>query len=69
MKLSKIVKRVDLIREKAAEVPVDNPMCTALERELWSEVLHAVAMGRGSEAKAAAALETEAIQFERTRWS
>lgn len=67
MKLSKIVKRVDQLRDVASETPPDHLKCSELERELWAEVLHAFSMGKGSEAKAAAALETENITFQRNR--
>lgn len=63
MKLSKIVKKVDQIKELAAEMPIDHEVCTLLEHELWEQVLHATAMGKGSEAKAAAALETTKLPF------
>lgn len=65
MKLSKIVRRVDQIRELTAEVPVDNEKCAALEFELWGDVLHEDSMGKGSPAKSAAALETLKLPFKR----
>lgn len=68
MKLSKIIKRVEQIRELTTEVPVDHEKCAALEFELWGDVLHATAMGKGSEAKANEALETLKLSFKR-RWS
>lgn len=65
MKLSKIIRRVDEIRDQAAKFPVDHAFCACMERELWAEVLHQFAMGKGSAAKAQAALETQAIEFGR----
>lgn len=66
MKLSKIVKRVDQLTEVASAFPVDHQRCAAMERELWEDVLHAFAMGKGTEAKAHAALETTQLQFNRS---
>lgn len=65
MKLSKIVKRVEEIRDQASKFPISHQTCVLMENELWAEVLHDFAMGKGSEAKAHAALETQAIQFSR----
>lgn len=68
MKLSKIVSRVEQIKELASQFPIDHHKCAALEHELWNDVLHSFAMGKGSEAKAFAALETNGVEFIR-RWS
>lgn len=65
MKLAKIYKRVDELRKFASEFPTEHAICSAMERELWAEVLHDFAMGKGTPAKAAAATETETIQFNR----
>lgn len=65
MKLSKILKRVEQIKEKAAEFPVDHELCTQLEWDLWRDVLHDDATGKGSPAKSSAALETADLKFER----
>lgn len=67
MKLSKIVKRVEEIRELAALPFHDEETLHGMEDALWRDVLHDFAMGKGTEAKAAAALETEAIEFTRYR--
>lgn len=68
VKLSKIIKRVEQIEELSRQFPIDHEKCAMLEFELWGDVLHATAMGKGSEAKANAALDTLKLEFNR-RWS
>jgi hypothetical protein len=65
MKLSKVIKAVDHLRDVAAEFPQDAERCRQLEMELWAQVLHDDATGKGSPAKSAAALETRVIKFDR----
>ena len=67
MKLSRIVAAVEHIRSTASTFPVDHELCSGLEWELWQAVLHSDAIGKGSPAKSAAALETLGIEFERHR--
>lgn len=65
MKISKLLKRIEQLREEASQFPVDHERCRQLEWELWRDVLHADATGNGSPAKTAAALDTLKIKFDR----
>lgn len=65
MKISKILRRVEELRARASDFPIDHEMCRQLEWELWRDYLHADATGKGSPAKAAAVSETTAIKFDR----
>lgn len=57
MKLGKILKRIEQLRELAAEFPVDSPRVRDLKDEILAEYVHDCAMGKCSPGKAAALAE------------